>query len=135
MASMIDTVFVIANSINIELVNKATTDPTEIQKLIDYIDKKIFITIDRELFENNSIYTYPEDLQLAEMYFLENLFEYRKIESLQKFNKKISIDDVSHEFRDINMYNWLPSSDDINEILQSYENQNNWYIDISFTNY
>lgn len=135
---MIDTTFVISNSINNELVLEATNNPADIQKLIDYIDKKIFICVDRELFsdwEDPATYTYPEDLQLAEMYLLENLFEYRKVEWQMKFHKSIKIDDVTEIYKDIETFWGIPTNEEIGGIINSYCDSDIWYQDISFSNY
>lgn len=134
---IIDLEFVTGNSINTELVNSVSSEPAEITKLIGYISNRIFTDIDKSLFydEETEEYVYPDDLQLATLYLLQALYEYRKVEWMMKYNKSIKIDDVSHVFQDVPMRHWLPMDEQAIEILEKYKDVNMWYIDVSFSNY
>jgi len=136
--TIINKEFIVENSINFELIEECWKDPGQIIKLIKYVDNKIFARIDRDLFSDEEeipTYIYPEDLQLVEMYLVENLFEYRKVEKQMRFNSSIKIDDLTQTFKSIETFWGIPTSDEIELILESYCDQDIWYQDVLFSNY
>lgn len=140
---MIDLPYLTDNTVNEELIDAITNDPTTIQRYIDYVTSKVLLYIHCvSIFWTPPVY--PDDLKQAVAYLVESLFiskssSYSEVANdRMQWIKKKSVDDFSVEYIAgmQQFFFGIPVNKDCVDIIDRYKcfNQTFWYFDLQHTN-